>query len=92
VVVVGYFADKISKKYKAYEAVANTLRDDFLFGFTNEKVEGVKTPAITLYKTFDEGKNDFEGKFTEDDIKAFVQTNSVPLMVIVFHASFHNII
>ncbi|KAJ3113427.1 protein disulfide-isomerase precursor [Phlyctochytrium bullatum] len=81
VVVVGYFSDKISKKFKAFEKVANELRDDFVFGFTNDKVDAVKPPAIVLFKTFDEGKNEFDGKkWTEESIKEFVQVNSVPLM------------
>jgi protein disulfide-isomerase A1 len=80
VVVVGYFSDKISKKFKAFEEVANTHRDDYVFGFTNDKVEGVKTPAVVLYKTFDEGKNTFSGKFTVDELTSFVKTSSVPLM------------
>ncbi|KAI9351971.1 thioredoxin-like protein [Obelidium mucronatum] len=80
VVVVGYFSDKVSKKFKAYEAVANALRDDFVFGYTNDKVDGVKTPAITLYKSFDEGENKYTGKFTEEDLTEFVKTNSVPLI------------
>ncbi|KAJ3210025.1 protein disulfide-isomerase precursor [Dinochytrium kinnereticum] len=81
VVVVGYFSDKISKKFKAYEKIANELRDDFIFGFTNEKVDSVKPPAVVLYKSFDEGKNEFDGKkWTEDSLKEFVQVNAVPLM------------
>ncbi|KAJ3287283.1 protein disulfide isomerase A [Rhizoclosmatium globosum] len=80
VVVIGYFSDKISKKFKAYEAVANALRDDFVFGYTNDKVEGVKTPAITLYKSFDEGSNKYTGKFTEEDLTSFIKVNSVPLI------------
>ncbi|KAI8616368.1 prolyl 4-hydroxylase, beta polypeptide [Chytriomyces sp. MP71] len=80
VVIVGYFADKTSKKFKAYEAVANQLRDDYVFGYTNDKVEGVKTPAVTLFKKFDEGENKFAGKFTEEELSNFIKTNSMPLI------------
>ncbi|KAJ3063344.1 protein disulfide-isomerase precursor [Podochytrium sp. JEL0797] len=80
VVVVGYFSDKVSKKFKAFEAVANSLRDDFIFGYTNDKVEGVKTPAVTLYKSFDEGEVKHSGKFTEEELSEFVKVNSVPLI------------
>ncbi|KAJ3396352.1 protein disulfide-isomerase precursor [Chytriomyces hyalinus] len=80
VVVVGYFADATSKKFKAFEAVANQLRDDYVFGYTTDKVEGVKTPAVTLFKKFDEGENKFAGKFAEDELSAFIKTNSVPLI------------
>ncbi|KAJ3234931.1 protein disulfide-isomerase precursor [Chytriomyces hyalinus] len=80
VVVVGYFADTTSNKFKAFEAVANQLRDDYTFGYTTEKVEGVRTPAVTLFKKFDEGVNNFSGKFSEDELKSFIKTSSVPLI------------
>ncbi|KAJ3132135.1 protein disulfide-isomerase precursor [Physocladia obscura] len=80
VVVLGYFSDNVSKKFKAYEAVANVLRDDYVFGYTTEKIETNKPPSIVLYKSFDEGENKFDGKFSEEDISTFIKTNSVPLI------------
>ncbi|KAJ3382276.1 protein disulfide-isomerase precursor [Entophlyctis sp. JEL0112] len=80
VVVVGYFSDNISKKFKAFDAVANALRDDYVFGYTTDKVEGIKPPSVVLYKQFDEGENKFAGKFTEDELVIFIKTNSVPLI------------
>ncbi|KAJ1562284.1 protein disulfide-isomerase precursor, partial [Cladochytrium tenue] len=80
VVVIGYFSDKISKKFKAFEEVANALRDDYVFGFTNDKIEGVKAPAVVLYKTFDEGIETFGGKFTFENLTDFVRVAATPLM------------
>ncbi|TPX66860.1 hypothetical protein SpCBS45565_g04242 [Spizellomyces sp. 'palustris'] len=84
VVIVGFFEDKASDEYKAYEAAANKLRDTFLFGATTEeeafKAQRVKAPAIVLFKKYDEGKNTFDEKFEEGAIAKFVQTVSVPLM------------
>ncbi|KAJ3151380.1 protein disulfide-isomerase precursor [Irineochytrium annulatum] len=80
VVVIGYFSDKISKKFKAFEAVANALRDDYVFGYTNDKVDDAKSPSVILFKSFDEGKNVFSGKWTEDALTEFVKVNAVPLI------------
>lgn len=84
VVIVGYFGadDKLSNE--TFTAVADQFRDNYVFGATNDaalaKAEGVKQPAIVLYKTFDEGKSLFEEKFTVDAISAFAKTASTPLV------------
>lgn len=84
VVIVGYFAvdDKISNT--TFTEVAESLRDDYLFGAINDealaKAEGVKQPAIVLYKTFDEGKDTFEEKFDKEAITSFVKTSAIPLV------------
>ena len=44
------------------------------------KAEGVKQPAIVLYKSFDEGKNTFEEKFSKDTIQKFAKTAATPLI------------
>ncbi|KAI8834536.1 protein disulfide-isomerase [Chytriomyces cf. hyalinus JEL632] len=80
VVVIGYFADATSNKFKAFETVANQLRDDYTFGYTTDKVDGVRTPAVTLFKKFDEGVNNFSGKFSETELSSFIKTSSVPLI------------
>ena len=67
VVIIGYFAADDKKSNETFASVADGLRDDYLFGATSDAVvaeaEGVKQPAIVLYKTFDEGKNTFNEKF-----------------------------
>ena len=84
VVLVGYFDAKDTKSSETFSEVADTMRDSFLFGATNDaelaKAEGVKQPAIVLYKQFDEGKDTFEEKFTTENIEKFAQTASVPLI------------
>ncbi|KAJ3239105.1 protein disulfide-isomerase precursor [Chytriomyces hyalinus] len=80
VVVIGYFADTTSNKFKPFEAVANQLRDDYTFAYTTDKVDGVRTPAVTLFKKFDEGVNNFSGKFSENELSSFIKTSSVPLI------------
>ncbi|KAF2096518.1 PDI precursor protein [Rhizodiscina lignyota] len=84
VVLVGYFAADDKASNETYQAVADKLRDSFLFGATSDeslaKAEGVKQPAIVLYKSFDEGKNTFEGKFDQEPIEKFASTSATPLI------------
>jgi protein disulfide-isomerase A1 len=58
----------------------NALRDDYIFGFTNDKMEDTKSPAVVLYKSFDEGKNVFSGKYTIEALTSFIKTSATPLM------------
>ena len=84
VVLVAFFDkdDKVSNE--TYTAVANTLRDNYLFAATNDaalaKAEDVKQPAIVLYKSFDEGKDVFSEKFDKEAIEQFTKTAATPLV------------
>ena len=84
VVMVAYFdaGDKASNE--TFSSFADNFRDNYLFGATNDaslaKAEGVKQPAIVLYKDFDEGKNVFEEKFDVAAIEAFAKKASIPLV------------
>lgn len=84
VVVVAYFAADDKKSNSSFSEVAEGLRDDFLFGATNDadlaKAEGVKSPSIVLYKSFDEGKNTFDDKFEKESIEKWVKTSAIPLV------------
>lgn len=84
IVLVGYFAADDKSSNATFSEVAEEMREGALFGATSDpelaKAEGVKQPAIVLYKTFDEGKNIFEEKFTKDTIESFINTASIPLV------------
>lgn len=84
VVLVAYFAADDAASNSTFGEVAEKLRDDYLFGATNDaalaKAEGVKQPAIVLYKTFDEGKNTFDEKFDAEAITKFAKTAAIPLV------------
>ncbi|KAI4178301.1 MAG: hypothetical protein L6R41_008445 [Letrouitia leprolyta] len=84
VVVVAYFATDDKKSNSTFSEIAEGLRDDFLFGATNDaglaNTEGVKQPSIVLYKSFDEGKNTFEEKFDKETIDKWVKTSAIPLV------------
>ena len=84
VVLVAYFDAGDKNANATFTEVANSLRDDFLFGAISDaasaKAEGIKTPGLVLYKSFDEGKNTFEDTFSKDAITKFIKTTAVPLV------------
>ncbi len=84
VVLVAYFKADDKASNTTFSEVADTLRDDYLFGSTSDaalaEAEGVKQPSIVLYKTFDEGKNTFTEKFDKEAITKFTKTAAIPLV------------
>jgi protein disulfide-isomerase A1 len=84
VVLVAYFASDDKTSNETFSKVADSMRDDFLFGATNDvalaEAAGVKQPGLVLYKDFDEGVVTFGKKFTTEAIEEFVKTASVPLV------------
>ncbi|KAI9823578.1 MAG: protein disulfide-isomerase precursor [Thelocarpon impressellum] len=84
VVLVAFFEADDKASNETFTSVADSLRETYLFGATNDatlaKAEGVKQPAIVLYKQFDEGKNTFAEKFDKDAITKFAKTSAVPLI------------
>ncbi|KAI2618901.1 protein disulfide isomerase [Hypoxylon sp. NC1633] len=84
VVLVAYIDASDKSSNQTYTKVAEKLRDSYLFGATNDaalaEAEGVKAPAIVLYKQFDEGKAIFTEEFDLETIKAFAQASSTPLI------------
>lgn len=84
VVLVAYFASDDKASNETYSALAESLRDDYIFGATNDvelaTTEGVKQPAVVLYKDFDEGKTIFSDKFTQQAIETFAKVASTPLV------------
>ena len=67
VVIVAYVDADDKTSNETFTKVAESLRDTYLFGGVADaalaEAEGVKAPAIVLYKAFDEGKNTFTDKF-----------------------------
>lgn len=84
VVMVAFYGADDTKSNSTFSEVAESLRDDYLFGATNDaalaEAEGVKQPSIILYKAFDEGKNTFTDKFDGEAITKFVKAVSIPLV------------
>lgn len=88
VVVVGFFKDQSSADAKAFLAVATDV-DDFPFAISSEDQVGTELgrdkDGVVLFKTFDEGRNDFEGEYTVEALTSFIKTNSLPLVVEFTH-------
>jgi protein disulfide-isomerase A1 len=84
VVLVAYFAADDKASNETFNSVANGLRDNYLFGATNDaalaKAEGVKQPGLVLYKSFDDGKDVFTEKFEAEAIKSFASVAATPLI------------
>ncbi|CAO2656177.1 Nn.00g049800.m01.CDS01 [Neocucurbitaria sp. VM-36] len=84
VVLVAYFAADDKASNETFTSVANGLRDNYLFGATNDaalaKAEGVKQPGLVLYKSFDDGKDVFTEKFDADAIRDFAKVAATPLI------------
>ncbi|KAK0655723.1 thioredoxin-like domain-containing protein [Cercophora newfieldiana] len=84
VVLVAYVSATDRASRDVFEGVAEKLRDNYPFGFSNDlelaEAEGVTQPAIVLYKDFDEGKSTFSAKFEAEAIEKFAKTASTPLI------------
>ena len=84
VVLVAYIDATDKASNETFSAAAEKLRDTYLFGGVNDvavaEAEGVKAPAVVLYKAFDEGKVVFKGKFEAEAIEKFAKTAATPLI------------
>ncbi|KAI1639481.1 protein disulfide isomerase [Biscogniauxia mediterranea] len=84
IVLVAYIDASDKASNESYTKIAENHRDSYLFGGVNDaavaEAEGVTTPAIVLYKQFDEGKATFTDKFDEEAVISFAKTASTPLM------------
>lgn len=84
VVIVGFFKDQESAGAKAFLAVAGAT-DDLPFAITGSdavfseyKIDG---EAVVILKNFDEGRNDLTSGLSEDAIKGFISSNSMPTVI-----------
>lgn len=84
VVLVAFFEAGDKTSNTTFSEVAESMRDDYLFGATNDaalaEAEGIKRPGIVLYKSFDDGKDTFEEKFDKEAITTFAKTSATPLV------------
>jgi protein disulfide-isomerase A1 len=84
VVVVAYFASDDKTSNETFSKVADSMRDDFLFGATNDvalaEAAGVKQPGLVMYKDFDDGATTFDAKFTAEAVEDFIKSASIPLV------------
>jgi len=84
VAVIGFFVNKDSEAFKAFDTVADEF-DDIPFGVVHgngirEKLRAEKD-SIILYKKFDDKRVVYEGEMQPDPINKFVTNHSTPLLV-----------
>ena len=84
VVIVAYFDKDDKTSNTTFSTTADSLRDEYIFGASNDvalaEAEGVKQPAIVLYKDFDEGKSILQEALTDESVATFIKTASTPLI------------
>lgn len=84
IVLIAYLEESDSVNTGIFSAFAESHRDDYLFGISHDATSisqaGVAPPAMVMYKTFDEGRNDFTASFTREGLADFVGEHSVPLL------------
>jgi protein disulfide-isomerase A1 len=85
VVIIGFFDSETSPEFEKFKQTAEALRESFIFGAVvgkpdiNKEFSVDSTPAVILFKQFDEGKNILAAK-DFDNLEHFIKTNSVPLI------------
>ena len=84
VALIGFFKDKETKEAKIFLEVANTM-DDIMFGVVGDTnvfdANKVTEDGVILFKSFDERRMEYTGKFDVDDLYKFIRTNSFPLVI-----------
>jgi len=59
--------------------------DDVPFGITSSSdIFGkyqLKKDGVVLFKKFDEGRNNFDGEITKDNLLNFIKSNQLPLVI-----------
>ena len=84
VVAVGFFKDQSSDKAKVFLEVASSY-DDFPFGISSDESVfqeySAKCGSVILFKKFDDKKVEFEGELDVKNLKKFLSTESLPLLV-----------
>ncbi|EWC46710.1 protein disulfide-isomerase [Drechslerella stenobrocha 248] len=84
VVVVAYVKADDKKSNDIFAAVAEPLRDSYLFGATSDpalaEAAGVTAPGVVVYRKFDEPVVVYDGAFEAEAITSFAKTSAVPLI------------
>jgi len=85
VVAIGFFKDASSKDAEAFKDAAEAI-EDVVCAFTDsqevfDKFSITEKSAVVILKKFDEGRNVLEGEVTVESVTAFINSNSLPLVV-----------
>jgi len=83
-VAIGFFDGPDTSEHKKLMNLAEELRDSIQFGATTDAALaekfGVKTPGLVVLRTFEDGKDVFDGDWDDEALKSFVKDNSVTLI------------
>uniref|UniRef100_A0A2K6NTE6 protein disulfide-isomerase n=1 Tax=Rhinopithecus roxellana TaxID=61622 RepID=A0A2K6NTE6_RHIRO len=84
VAVIGFFKDVESDSAKQFLQAAEAI-DDIPFGITSNSDVFSKyqldKDGVVLFKKFDEGRNNFEGEVTMENLLDFIKYNQLPLVI-----------
>nr|XP_058140889.1 protein disulfide-isomerase isoform X2 [Dasypus novemcinctus] len=84
VAVIGFFKDVESDFAKQFLLAAESI-DDIPFGITSNSDVFSKyqldKDGVVLFKKFDEGRNNFEGEVTKENLLSFIKHNQLPLVI-----------
>ncbi|KAM0786152.1 hypothetical protein ACM66B_006960 [Microbotryomycetes sp. NB124-2] len=82
IVMIAYLDESDEKNKAAFSDFADVHRDDYLFGISTDSAvaAGVTPPTVVLYKTFDEGRNEYTGEIAADKLASFAKEHAVPLL------------
>ncbi|XP_061471899.1 protein disulfide-isomerase isoform X2 [Rhineura floridana] len=84
VAVIGFFKDAESDAAKQFLLAAESV-DDIPFGISSNSDVFAKyqlsKEGVALFKKFDEGRNNFEGEITKENLLNFIKSNQLPLVI-----------
>uniref|UniRef100_A0A8C3SFY2 Protein disulfide-isomerase n=2 Tax=Chelydra serpentina TaxID=8475 RepID=A0A8C3SFY2_CHESE len=84
VAVIGLFKDVESEAAKQFLLAAESI-DDIPFGISSSSDVFSKyqlsKDGVVLFKKFDEGRNNFEGDVTKENLLNFIKSNQLPLVI-----------
>lgn len=80
--MIAYLDASDSTNKATFSDFADAHRDDYLFGISTDSAAtaGVTAPAVVLYKSFDEGRNDYTGVIDAETLSEFAKEHAVPLL------------
>uniref|UniRef100_A0A674JAV3 Protein disulfide-isomerase n=1 Tax=Terrapene triunguis TaxID=2587831 RepID=A0A674JAV3_9SAUR len=82
--VIGLFKDVASEAAKQFLLAAESI-DDIPFGISSSSDVFSKyqlsKDGVVLFKKFDEGRNNFEGDITKENLLNFIKSNQLPLVI-----------
>jgi hypothetical protein len=80
-VVVGYFGPE-NHNYETFVRVSSEFDDiTFVHNFEDSLKGSLQANTVSLFKSFDESQNNFDGELTADALKAFIETHSMKTLM-----------